>query len=79
MIHPMKATLNVTVEQELANYLEHYQTTHRLKSRSEAVSSAIRALRRSELERDAREAAQDPEQAADAAWWGFTGKDGLGG
>jgi len=79
MIHPMKATLNVTVEQDLADYLEHYRATHQLKSRSDAVASAIRALRRSELERDARQAAQDPEQASDADWWAFTSGDGLGG
>jgi Arc/MetJ-type ribon-helix-helix transcriptional regulator len=79
MIHVMKATLNVTVERELADYLERYRTTHHLKTRSDAVEQAIRTLRRLELERDAILAAKDPEQQADADWWAFTGADGLRG
>ena len=79
MIHGMKSTLNVTVERELADYLERYRDTHGLKTRSEAVEEAIRSLRRVELERDAILAAQDPEQQADAEWWAFTSADGLRG
>ncbi len=75
----MKATLNVTVERELANYLERYRTAHRLKTRSDAIEEAIRTLRRSELERDAMLAANDPDQQADADWWAFTNADGLRG
>jgi Arc/MetJ-type ribon-helix-helix transcriptional regulator len=75
----MKSTLNVTVESDLATFLEQYRTTHQLKSRSEAVEAAIRTLRRAELERDALEAANDPEQKADADWWAFTNADGLHG
>jgi Arc/MetJ-type ribon-helix-helix transcriptional regulator len=77
MIYAMKATLNVTVERDLAEYLERYRSTHRLKSRSDAVEAAISALRRAELERDAILAANDPEQQADADWWAFTAADGL--
>ena len=75
----MKSTLNVTVESDLATFLEQYRTTHQLKTRSEAVEAAIRTLRRAELERDAHEAANDPEQQADADWWAFTNADGLRG
>jgi Arc/MetJ-type ribon-helix-helix transcriptional regulator len=75
----MKATLNVTVETDLAEFLERYRTQHQLKTRSEAVEAAIRTLRRSELERDALLAANDPEQQADADWWAFTNADGLRG
>jgi antitoxin ParD1/3/4 len=75
----MKATLNVTVESDLAEFLERYRNTHQLKTRSEAVEAAIRTLRRAELEQDAKEAANDPEQQADADWWAFTNADGLNG
>ena len=75
----MKSTLNVTVESDLAEFLERYRSTHQLKTRSEAVEAAIRSLRREELERDARAAANDPEQQADANWWAFTNADGLRG
>jgi antitoxin ParD1/3/4 len=73
----MKAKLRVTVESDLAVFLEQYRTTHQLKTRSEAVEAAIRILRRAELERDGLEAANDPEQQADANWWTFTNADGL--
>ncbi len=79
MIHVMKATLNVTVERELADYLERYRTSHQLRTRSEALEEAIRTLRRAELERDAILAASDLDQQADAAWWDFTNADGLRG
>lgn len=75
----MKAKLKVTIESDLAAFLERYRTTHQLKTRSEAVEAAIRTLRQAELERDAREAATDPEQQADADWWAFTNADGLRG
>jgi Arc/MetJ-type ribon-helix-helix transcriptional regulator len=75
----VKATLNVTVEPELADFLDRYRSNHQLKTRSEAVEAAIRTLRRIELERDAEEAANDPEQQADADWWAFTTADGLHG
>jgi metal-responsive CopG/Arc/MetJ family transcriptional regulator len=73
----MKAKLKVTVESDLAAFLERYSITHQLKTRSEAVEAAIRILRRSELEHNAHEAANDPEQQADADWWAFTNADGL--
>jgi Arc/MetJ-type ribon-helix-helix transcriptional regulator len=75
----MKAKLMLTVESDLAAFLEQYRITHQLKTRSEAVEAAIRTLRRAELERDAREAANDPEQQTDTNWWAFTNADGLRG
>jgi Arc/MetJ-type ribon-helix-helix transcriptional regulator len=77
IIESMKTTLNVTVEPDLAEFLERYRSSHQLKTRSEAVEAAIRTLRHAELERDAQEAANDPEQQADADWWAFTIADGL--
>ena len=79
VINPMKSTLNVTVESDLTAFLERYRSRHQLKTRSEAVEAAIRTLRHVELERDALEAANDPEQQADADWWAFTDADGLRG
>ena len=79
IFYVMKATLNVTVERELADYLERYRASHQLRTRSEALEDAIRALRRAELERDAILAASDPEQQSDADWWDFTSVDGLRG
>jgi metal-responsive CopG/Arc/MetJ family transcriptional regulator len=73
----VKAKLKVTVESDLAAFLERYRITHQLKTRSEAVEAAIRTLRRTELERDVLEAANDPDQQADANWWAFTNADGL--
>ena len=79
IFYVMKATLNVTVDRELADYLERYRSSYQLRTRSEALEDAIRALRRAELERDAILAASDPEQQSDADWWDFTSADGLRG
>lgn len=49
----MKVRLKATLERELADYLEHYRITHKLKTRSEAIEEAIHSLRRAELQRDA--------------------------
>jgi hypothetical protein len=75
----MKAKLKVTIESDLAAFLEQYRITHQPKTHSEAVEAAIRNLRRAELERDAFEAATDPKQQADADWWTFTNADGFHG
>jgi hypothetical protein len=73
----VKAKLKVTVESDLAALLEQYRTIHQLKTCSQAVEATIRSLRHSELEHNALEAANDPEQQADADWWAFTNTDGL--
>ena len=73
----MKVRLKVTLERELADYLEPYRTAHQLRTRSAVIEEAIRSLRRAELERDAILAASDIEQQADADWWAFAFADGL--
>jgi antitoxin ParD1/3/4 len=76
IINPMNTKLKVTVESDLAAFLEQYRTTHQLKTRSEVVEAAIQTLRRAELEQNVHEAANDPEQRTDADWWAFTNTDG---
>ena len=78
-LRDVKVRLKVTLERELADYLERDRITHKLKTRSDAIEEAIRNLRHAELERDTVSAASDPAQQADADWWAFTSADGLRG
>lgn len=43
--------INATIPQNLLQYLDTYQETHQLRSRSAALSRAIMALRELELQR----------------------------
>lgn len=49
MTYETAQRLTVSLSPHLARYLDQYQKTHHLSSRSEAVAQAIQALREKEL------------------------------
>ncbi len=70
--------LSVTVEPELYQFLERYQSDHHLSTKSEVVERALKLLRKNELERAYEEAAEEWAANPDAALWENTANDGLG-
>jgi antitoxin ParD1/3/4 len=58
----------VSVEKELAEFLNHYQEEHQVTSRSEVVAKAIKLLRERELGRAYYEAGLEWEQSEDDKW-----------
>jgi hypothetical protein len=73
----MKTKIVAKLDAELVRFLEHYQTKHQIKTRSEALEAAIRELRRAHLRSEYAAAAQDPEYLADIQIWDATINDGL--
>lgn len=67
----------VSVEKELAEFLDNYQEQHQVSSRSEVVAKAIKLLRELELGRAYYEAGLEWEQSEDAKLWEQTSGDGL--
>lgn len=67
----------VSVEKELAEFLESYQKHHRVASRSEVIAKAIKLLRERELGRAYYEAGLEWEQNEDAKLWEKASGDGL--
>jgi Arc/MetJ-type ribon-helix-helix transcriptional regulator len=73
----MKVHLSARIDADLAQYLERFREEHRLKTRSEALETAIRALRDRTLEREYAIAMDEWEASGDAARWERTVADGL--
>jgi Arc/MetJ-type ribon-helix-helix transcriptional regulator len=67
----------ISVEKELAEFLDNYQEQHQVSSRSEVISKAIKLLRERELGRAYHEAGLEWEQSDDAKLWERTSGDGL--
>jgi Arc/MetJ-type ribon-helix-helix transcriptional regulator len=67
----------VSVEKELAEFLDSYQKQHQVSSRSEVIAKAIKLLRERELGRAYYEAGLEWEQSEDAKLWERTSGDGL--
>ncbi len=67
----------ISVEKELAEFLDNYQTQHQVSSRSEVIAKAIKLLRERELGRAYHEAGLEWEQSEDAKLWEKTSGDGL--
>lgn len=72
----MKTAMSVRVDEQLAGFLERYQKSQGLKSRSEALEAAIRALRDRALEQEYALAMEEWE-AGDAEAWDAAAGDGL--
>jgi hypothetical protein len=65
----VKTKIVATLDAELVQFLERYQTRHQIKSRSETLEVAIRELRRAHLRNEYAAAAQDPDYLADVQAW----------
>jgi Arc/MetJ-type ribon-helix-helix transcriptional regulator len=77
MILPMNAKLSVSVDPSLIPFIDHYQTQHAVKTKSEVVERALRLLRDAELEESYAAAANDWQESEDAVLWDKTSNDGL--
>ena len=66
----------VSVEKELADFLDSYQEQHQVSNRSEVIAKAI-LLRERELGRAYHEAGLEWEQSEDAKLWEKISGDGL--
>lgn len=73
----MKTHISARIDETLAHYLQHYQQQHRVKSRSEVLEIAIKALRDQELKREYALAMDEWTGSADAGLWDKTAGDGL--
>ena len=73
----MKTIMSARVDEQLANFLEHYQKPHGLKSRSEALEAAIRALRDKVLEAEYALAMDEWEASGEEDVWDVAVSDGL--
>jgi Arc/MetJ-type ribon-helix-helix transcriptional regulator len=67
----------VSVDKELAEFLDSYQKQHQVTSRSEVIAKAIKLLRECELGRAYHEAGLEWAESEDANLWERTSADGL--
>jgi hypothetical protein len=65
----VKTKIVAKLDVELVRFLEHYQSRHQIKTRSETLEAAIRELRCVHLRNEYAAAAQDPEYLADVQKW----------
>ena len=69
--------MSARVDEQLASFLEDYQKSHGLKSRSEALEAAIRALRDKALEAEYALAMDEWEASREEDVWDVAAGDGL--
>lgn len=74
----MKVSISARVDEALIQYLDSYQQAHAIKSRSEVLEQAIKALRERELSRQYALAMAEWDASGDADLWDQTAGDGLG-
>lgn len=74
----MSTKISANLDTRLVAFLEQYRQRHGLKTRSEVLEAAIRALRQTHLRSEYVAAAQDPEYLSDVKRWDATAADGLG-
>ncbi len=67
----------ISVDNELATFLESYQSQHQIANRSEVIAKAIKLLREQELGQAYYEAGLEWERSKDAKLWETTSNDGL--
>jgi metal-responsive CopG/Arc/MetJ family transcriptional regulator len=65
----VKTKIVVKLDVELVRFLEHFQSRHQIKTRSETLEAAIRELRRVHLRNEYAAAAQDLEYLVDIQVW----------
>jgi Arc/MetJ-type ribon-helix-helix transcriptional regulator len=73
----MKMSISARVDEALVAYLDSYQKEHDVKSRSEALEQAIKALRERDLDREYALAMAEWDASSDAELWDQTAGDGL--
>ena len=73
----MKMSISARVDEALVAYLDNYQKEHDVKSRSEALEQAIKALRERDLDREYALAMAEWDASGDAKLWDQVAGDGL--
>lgn len=73
----MKTSISARVDEALVAYLDNYQKEHDVKSRSEALEQAIKALRERDLDREYALAMAEWDASGDAELWDRVAGDGL--
>jgi len=73
----MKMSISARVDEALVEFLDSYQKEHDVKSRSEALEQAIKALRERDLDREYALAMAEWDASGDAELWDRTAGDGL--
>ena len=73
----MKVSISARVDEVLVAYLDNYQKEHEVKSRSEALEQAIKALRERDLDREYALAMAEGDASGDAELWDQVAGDGL--
>ena len=69
--------LSVSVDHQLAQFIERYQATHRVSTKSEVVERALELLQKSELKQQYAEAYREWAESGEAELWDVTVGDGL--
>jgi Arc/MetJ-type ribon-helix-helix transcriptional regulator len=75
----MKAAtkVSISVPQDIARFVEEYQESHELPSRSEVFVEAVRVLRERELAEAYKAASAEWDNSEDSKLWEQTTGDGL--
>lgn len=73
----MKVSISARVDEVLVAYLDRFQKEHDVKSRSEALEQAIKALRERDLDREYALAMAAWDASGDAELWDQVVGDGL--
>lgn len=73
----MKTSISARVDEALVAYLDSYQKEHAIKSRSEALEQAIKALRERNLGREYALAMAEWDASGEGELWDRTAGDGL--
>ncbi len=74
----MSATkLSVSVDAELATFIEHYRDRHGVKSRSEVVERALELLQEADLAEQYEAAYREWTESGEAELWDQTVGDGI--
>jgi Arc/MetJ-type ribon-helix-helix transcriptional regulator len=69
--------LSVSVAHQLAQFIERYQATHRVSTKSEVVERALELLQKSELKQQYAQAYREWAESGEAELWDITVGDGL--
>ncbi|WP_337867862.1 hypothetical protein [Meiothermus sp.] len=69
--------LSVSVDSQLAQFIERYQAAHGMPTKSEVVERALSLLQKNELRRQYTEAYQEWLESGEAEVWEVTVGDGL--
>jgi len=71
------AKLSVSVDSQLAQFIERYQEAHGVPTKSEVVERALELLQKNELRQQYAEAYKEWAESGEAELWDVTAGDGL--